>query len=82
MSAIGTTYRARDDEGWRVPDKYTMSGQIYRLAKKGYKPGRVAVMLKASPNTVRVLLHRMRHPEQMNEVARRSRRASPGTSPA
>ena len=52
----------RDEAGWRVPRPCTLSSAIYRLAKNGNSSGDIVRLLEAKPNSVRVLLHRVKNP--------------------
>jgi hypothetical protein len=54
----------RDREGWRIPKENSVSHQIYRLAKRGVTPMEMAGVTGKPANMIRVLLHRMRHPDQ------------------
>ena len=58
-------YCDRDENGWRVP-RTTFSRRIYDLAKAGVKPRQIAKELGCDANMVRVLIHRMSHPEITN----------------
>jgi transposase-like protein len=59
-------YTARDKNGWRVPLEGTVSRYIYDLIKVGKKPRQIAEILDHNINSVRVLIHRFKHPEEMN----------------
>ena len=58
--------RARDDLGWRIPRRNTLSRDIYNLAKAGKTPIKIASALGIFPSTVRVLLFRIRNPKKAN----------------
>ena len=56
----------RDERGWRIPRAGTASAAIYKLARAGKSPIEISKEAMIEPNTVRVLLHRMQHPDLMN----------------
>lgn len=62
----GAISRTRDKNGWRVPTEGTLSREIYEFVLRGWTPAVIAKRLKCKSNTVRVLIHRFKHPERTN----------------
>jgi hypothetical protein len=60
----------RDEQGWRIPRKHTLSWYIYRLAKKGWGPTKIARATGVTYNSVAVLLWKIRHPDHANMHSR------------
>lgn len=70
-----TNRNLRDEQGWRVPREGTLSYQIYMLTKQGRTPEEIAgVVVTAGTvklETIRVLLHKMRHPEKIKRYPKK-----------
>lgn len=56
----------RDDNGFRIPRKGTLSYRIYKLWVEGKTPREITDILKTDHGTVRVLIHRFKHPDTHN----------------
>ena len=59
----------RDKDGFRIPREGTLSFSIYYLSKHGMSPADIALSLGVTPTTVRVLMHRYKHPDLSNKRA-------------
>lgn len=59
----------RDANNFRIPKEGTISRKIYDLLLLGHKPIEISKMLNVPDNTVRVLIHRFKHPDQMNAIS-------------
>lgn len=59
----------RDDEGWRIPKRYTYSWYIYTWSKKGWPTKRIAKALGTSRVNVAVLRNHLKSPEKTNAIA-------------
>lgn len=56
----------RDDHGWRIPRRHTLSWHIYRLTKLGWSGVKIARVTGVNESTVRVLQWKFRKPEASN----------------
>ena len=63
----GHTYRERDSNGWRIPREGTKTAAIYRMLQEGKRPKEIATALNHSFGAVRVLIHRIKHPDHVND---------------
>lgn len=61
------TIQPRDQNGWRIPRKGTLSREVYDLFIDGNDRHAIAETLKKSPNTIGVLINRFQNPDQHNE---------------
>lgn len=52
----------RDDKGWRIPRKGTLSRKIYDMLADGQRPVDIAKRLRTPVAEVNVLIHRFRNP--------------------
>ena len=63
-------YLYRNELGWRVPKEGTKSHAIYELHLQGVKARSIAIKLDMNETTVRVLIHRFKHPDLVNKYER------------
>ena len=60
--------RPRDEQGWRVPRRGTVSANIYALAKKGLSVIEIAKQLSRARSNVNVHLFKIKRPERANQL--------------
>ena len=68
--AVLRNMRPRDQQGWRVPRRGTLSADIYALAKKGLSATQIAKQLGRTRNNVQVHLFKIKRPERANQFGR------------
>jgi hypothetical protein len=61
----------RDEQGWRIPRKHTLSWRIYRWTKAGWSVPRIARAVNRTDNVVSVIQCRFRNPDRDNQHRRR-----------
>ena len=66
----GQPHQYRNEHGWREPRKDTKSHAIYNLHLQGVKARQIAIQLDMTETTVRVLIHRFKHPDLVNSYER------------
>ena len=66
--AVLRNMRPRDEQGWRVPRRGTVSANIYALAKKGLSVTEIATQLGRARSNVGVHLFKIKRPERANQL--------------
>jgi len=59
----------RDANNWRIPREGTVSRRIYNLLRKGRSTGEIIEITGKKPNTVAVLIWKIRNPDTANLCA-------------
>ncbi len=57
----------RDANGWRVPHPGTKSYLVYHLMVAGWRAAEIVELMGDKAILIRVLMHKIRHPEINNE---------------
>ena len=65
-------FNERDDRGWRIPRKGSLSRKIYDGLQAGQRPVDIARRLRTSVIKINVLAHRFRNPDWASERRRRA----------
>ena len=59
-------YIDRDERGWRIPHAGTRSRAIYDLLVAGRTPAEIRAQVGGTPESIGVLMWRIRHPDTAN----------------